>query len=191
MAGPTLCAGAGPGGGRCDPSAATRSVPKLGLGGTAGWRFGDLLFVGAGGSLADRRSGAGSDGEPEFTEMRTVGAYGVGRLNWALSRTDLSVELGAGWSRQQIAVRDSEEVRLLESSGFSLRPALGVTQWVVADYGVGVRVEGLFNLHTRYCADATCGPNVAVLPNTYRDVFFHGVVVGVELSALLYLGIRP
>lgn len=191
MAGPTLCAGAGPGGGRCDPNAATRSTPKLGLAGTAGWRFGDLLFVGAGGNLADRRSGSGADGEPAFGDMRTVAAYGVGRLNWALRRTDLSLEAGAGWSRQQIVVVGSDEARLLESSGFSLRPALGVTQWVVADYGIGLRVEGLFNLHTRYCADGRCGPNVAALPNTYRDVFFHGLIVGIELSALLYLGITP
>jgi hypothetical protein len=191
MAGPTLCAGAGPGGGRCDPNAATRSTPKLGLGGTAGWRFGDLLFLGAGGNLADRRSGTRADGEPAFSDMRTVGAYGVGRLNWALRRTDFSLELGAGWSRQQIAVVGSDEARLLESSGFSLRPALGILQWVVADYAVGVRAEGLFNLHTRYCADGGCGPNVAALPTTYRDVFFHGVIVGVELSALLYLGVTP
>jgi len=191
MAGPTLCVDGGPGGGRCNPTIATRSTPQVALGGTAGWRFSDRLFVGAGLTLANRRPGVRADGEPAFTTMRNFGAYGVGRWVFAIRRTDLIVEAGVGWSRQTVAIADDDQIGSLVSSGVSLRPALGVHQWFIPDFGAGLRVEGMFNLHTRYCADALCGPDVGVAPPAYRDVLFHGVIVGIELSALLFLRVSP
>jgi hypothetical protein len=190
MAGPTLCVGAGPGGGRCNPEAATRSSPRLGVGGSAGWRFGPSLFFGVGGNLADRRSGESADGDAAFSDMRMVGAYAVTRAIWPLRRTDLSAELGVGWSRLQIGVR-SEDLSLLESSGLALRPGLGIQQWLASDYAIGVRAEGLFNLHTWFCADGVCSNRIGIVPKGYRDAFFHGVVVGVDLAAFFYIRTNP
>lgn len=187
MAGPTLCMGKT----GCDPAASSRSSPGFGLGGTAGWRFNDWLFLGAGGNMVDRRSGNDEEGQPTFSGIRSVGAYGVLRFSWALRKTDLSADLGVGWSRTQVAVAGPEAV-LLQSSGVGLRPALGVHQWLVADYGIGVRAEAMLNLHTDFCATARgCSSDANTLPSAYRDVFFHGLLVGVDLAALFYLRTNP
>jgi hypothetical protein len=191
MAGPTLCLDGGPGGGHCNPAIATRSTPQVGLGGTLGWRLSPAWLVGAGVTLANRRPGVRADGGPAFTAMRNFGAYGVARWVGAIRNTDLIVEGGVGWSRQTVGIADDDQIDALSSSGVSLRPALGVHQWFVTDFGAGLRVEGMFNLHTRYCADEVCGPDVGVAPAAYRDVLFHGVIVGIELSALLFLRIAP
>ncbi len=191
MAGPSLCVGAGPGGGRCDPAAAARGTPQLGLGGTVGWRFNDWLLLGAGGSVAQRRSGLNADGNPAFSGIRTMGGYGVLRLAWVLGRNDLYAEMGAGWSRLQMGVLAAGGPAALESSGFSLRPALGLHRWFISDFGAGLRLEGMFNLHTRFCADQSCGPDVGYVPAAYRDVFVHGLILGIDLAAMLHLRNTP
>lgn len=187
MAGPTLCMGkAG-----CDPAASSRSRPGFGLGGTAGWRFNDWIMLGAGGNMVDRRSGSNEEGQPTFSGIRSFGGYGVLRFAWALRKTDLSADVAVGWSRTQVAVAGPDAI-LLQSSGVGLRPALGVHQWLVADYGIGVRAEAMMNLHTDFCATARgCSNNLETLPDAYNDVFFHGLLVGVDLAALFYIRTSP
>lgn len=181
--GPNFCLAPGMGGGRCDPRYASRTAAGFALHAVGGYRLHRNLLLGAGFDSHNLGSGTTASGRPLFVEMSRIGVLGVVRVVLPVSRGELGIETGVGWSRQSF-VPNTTEIGPFAADGLALRPALVYDHWLLADFFIGVEVSALLHLHSRFCADAGCASDLGVVPVWYRDTLSHDLSVALRAGVV-------
>ncbi|MEE9382796.1 MAG: hypothetical protein V3V08_05220 [Nannocystaceae bacterium] len=164
--------------------------PSLGLDLHAGYRLTRWLTAGGEFTLTTRMTGL-RDQELERVRRRS---FLVSAGLWLpLGRHDVGVGLGVGSSSLGLRFDSQAVFQSLEYRGLALRPALVYRRWILADYAVGLRVVGFLDTNAEICLTSgggqrTCPEDLGPVPHAYREVYYRGVLLGLEMtgSAVLY-----
>ena len=181
-----LCLGGGVGVGQCRSESLSAFQPGIAVHVLGGYRLSPYLVLGAAFDFRTLNSGQDQTGEEPFSEINRLGFFASARAILPLSRSDLGVELGLGWSQQSFGLR-SQLPESFSSSGFAVRPAVVFDYWVLADLALGVEVAGMFNLHSWFCADRVCATDMSTIPDSMRGVFTHDLSMSLRMSVVFSL----
>ena len=153
------------------------TLPSFGMGINVGWRVNPFFMVGGGYRFGMFHLGSDlQDAGYQFAHQNSF--YALARPIFPVSRVDIGIDLGAGYS---IQIFERSGDNRTYSQGFSLLLGPTIDVFLTDRFFIGAKVDFLLNAHFRRC-EVSDGSTSCASPGATDIAPVHQVIYGVHVG---------